>query len=139
MFKSENPLPYPAASHTRTRGASCGTEGEVENMIRNHNHIGKHGKKWIGDAVLDLSRSAQCSLLYTSIECDQHELFHERQVFRYSPHLYLTYLKLYIHGETSPGHLESIIAHRFNLQPPLPNFPREIQSPRVYILRFSFL
>ncbi|GFW72248.1 hypothetical protein TNCV_702851 [Trichonephila clavipes] len=59
-------------------------EEELESIVRNHNCIGKHGRKAIGDAARELVGSAHVvSSFQTLTACDDHESVYESQVGGY--------------------------------------------------------
>ncbi|GFU68636.1 hypothetical protein TNCV_4982421 [Trichonephila clavipes] len=60
---------------------------EVENIVKSHNYIGKHGRKTIGGIVRELARSARVvSSFHTRTACDEQALY-EHRVSGHLPHL----------------------------------------------------
>ncbi|GFW58528.1 hypothetical protein TNCV_718281 [Trichonephila clavipes] len=62
--------------------------GKVQNIVRSHNYIVKHGRKAISGAVCELSRSEHVvSSFQTWTSGDEHESLYELQARGYPLHL----------------------------------------------------
>ncbi|GFU70893.1 hypothetical protein TNCV_2206101 [Trichonephila clavipes] len=65
----------------------CKLGRKVENIVRNHNYIGKHGRKAIGGAVSELARSAHIVRSFqTWTVDDEYKSLYERRVGGYPLH-----------------------------------------------------